>query len=110
MAYDIGQGTALIARNQVVYGCNGGSKTSDDEVAVQKHRRYLGAVEQIVQVAVGVVEFIYFFRQSNIDCVQSSLSDCISSFEVSSSSLVDCISSLTECNSSFALRSSSRAV
>ena len=64
---------------------------------IEKHRRDIGAVEDVLQDRWRSVRC-----RSSVSCswllsaVSSSLSDCNSSFEVSSSSLVDWYSSLTD--------------
>jgi len=65
------------------------------------------AVEQVLHVVVGPGQLVHPRLQFRVDRLELFMSDCISSLDVVSSSLVDCNSSFVDCISSLVERSSS---
>ena len=97
---EVGERPADVAGNDAEQRLGRRREEADVEIGVEKQRRDVGAVQDVLQIVGGRALPLQGFLSWLLSAVSSSLSDCSSSFEVSSSSLVDWNSSLTDSASS----------
>jgi hypothetical protein len=67
---DIGERPPAIGRDQVEDRRCGRREAADDEIAVEEDRRDQGALEQVAQVGVGVVELVDLAVELGVDRMQ----------------------------------------
>ncbi len=64
---EVGQRPAVVAGNEIEQLGDRRREAADHEISVEENRRDLGALEEVVQVAVGAIELVDLVAELSID-------------------------------------------
>src|SRR5215470_14260784 len=67
---DIGERASAVARNQAEDARHRRGEAADDELAIEKDGRNVGALVQVLKVGIGAVELVDLDRQLVVDGLQ----------------------------------------